>query len=36
MAGGPARRMDESIALEDYAEGVAAFMEKRKPVWRHR
>jgi enoyl-CoA hydratase/carnithine racemase len=30
------RLMDESVALEDYHEGVAAFLEKRKPVWRHR
>lgn len=30
------RLMDESIALEDYAEGVGAFLQKRKPVWRHR
>ena len=30
------RLMDESIALEDYAEGVEAFLERRKPVWRHR
>ncbi|MET0985563.1 MAG: enoyl-CoA hydratase/isomerase family protein [Steroidobacteraceae bacterium] len=28
--------MDESIQLEDYQEGVEAFMAKRKPVWRHR
>jgi enoyl-CoA hydratase/carnithine racemase len=30
------RLMDESIGLEDYAEGVEAFLEKRKPIWRHR
>jgi enoyl-CoA hydratase/carnithine racemase len=30
------RLMEESIALEDYAEGVAAFLQKRKPVWRNR
>jgi enoyl-CoA hydratase/carnithine racemase len=28
--------MGEAIQLEDYEEGVAAFLEKRKPVWRHR
>jgi enoyl-CoA hydratase/carnithine racemase len=28
--------MNESVKLEDYQEGVEAFMSKRKPVWRHR
>jgi cyclohexa-1,5-dienecarbonyl-CoA hydratase len=27
---------EELLPLEDLAEGAAAFLEKRKPVWRHR
>lgn len=29
-------RLGFAAALEDYPEGVEAFMSKRKPVWRHR
>jgi enoyl-CoA hydratase/carnithine racemase len=28
--------MNESVLLEDYQEGVEAFLAKRKPVWRNR
>ncbi len=28
--------MEETIALKDSQEGVAAFLEKRKPVWKDR
>jgi enoyl-CoA hydratase/carnithine racemase len=32
----PRLLMDEAIQLEDYKEGVDAFLARRKPVWRHR
>jgi enoyl-CoA hydratase/carnithine racemase len=32
----PGYLMDEAVRLEDYEEGVNAFLARRQPVWRHR
>jgi hypothetical protein len=35
---GPTERIykEELLPLEDVAEGAAAFLEKRRPEWKHR